>query len=235
MKLTLIFIMMLIILPACGGGQMPSSEDAPKTVDDGSIPEPSISAEGPVVKTEYRGPDGETAFIKMGNAILSGEDLVEYKRIKDDETQAILDLTQEFPPEVHYPSAVTFAAPIGQSKLEEIAKAQGDGASIRMIRFVSTRGGGQIPYEMIGSQAMADLESRLKEVQKRDNGIEDFRLVEGISSFKGGLNRAAIETLMGDSNTFVVDIGPSEIYEKGGVQAAWDDVAREVARYGRQQ
>jgi hypothetical protein len=231
MKLRNITLILFLVLSACGGasggGAGQGSENTEYTND--LISHPSVNVEGPIVKIEYKTPEGLN-FIKVEEKISSHEELLEYKRIKDQETQKILEETRDFPEDVNYPSVVTFKEPVAQTKIDEIANA--GSAAVTSIRYVSSRGGGQIPYEMLGTQAVMDMESALKEVQKRDNNIDDFHLFRGFSAFKGGLNRGAIESLMGDRDTFVVDIGPAEIYENGGVQASWDDVSSAVKRYG---
>lgn len=224
-------LLAVVFFAACGGVSGGAADSDWEDIND-IISQPSVSVEGPIVKVGYETPDG-TVFIKVTENISSKEDLLEYKRIKDQETQTILELTRDFPENVNYPSVVTFNEPVVQTKIDDIANAMGAN-TITSIRFVSTRGGGQIPYEMLGTQAVINMESRLKEIQKQDNNINDFRLFEGFSAFKGGLSRGTIESLMGDSETFVVDIGPREMYENGRIQAAWDDVSSAVKRYGAQ-
>jgi len=224
-------LLVVTVFAACGGVSGGDADQGLEDIDD-LISQPSVNVEGPIVKIEYKTPDG-TVFIKVSENISSREDLLEYKRIKDQETQTILELTRDFPENVNYPSVVTFKEPVAQMKIDDVANVMSTNA-ITSIRFVSTRGGGQIPYEMLGTQAVIDMESRLKEIQKQDNNINNFQLFEGFSAFKGGLNRGTIESLMGDSETFVVDIGPREMYENGGVQAAWDDVSSAVKRFGAQ-
>lgn len=225
----IIFVVLIFFL-SCGGGSITQYEE--EVVPDASaMPEPTVGVEGPIVKIGYGSSDGNS-FIKVKDDISSPEDLAEYKKIKDAETLKILELTKDFPNEVQYPSVVTFNEPVSREKVENIAKNAGEGASVRVIKYVSTHGGGEIPYEMLDTQAMKDLELRLKKIQKRDNNIDDFQLVKGVSALKGGLNRDAIQSIADDPKTFVVDIGPVEMYEKGGVQAAWDDVANKVAQFG---
>lgn len=232
MSLRIFLLLIFFVLSACGGGSGGDADPAGDEDVNDFISQPSVNVEGPIVKIEYKTPEG-TVFIKEDESISSYDDLLEYKRIKDEETQKILELTRDFPEEVNYPAVVTFKEPVEQLKVENIAKARGVGA-ITSVRFVSTRGGGRMPYEMLGTQVVIDMESKLKEIQKQDNNIDDFQLFEGFSALKGALNRGAIESLMGDPETFVVNIGPLEMYENGGVQAAWDDVSSAVERYGGQ-
>lgn len=69
--------------------------------------------------------------------------------------------------------------------------------------------------------------------QKEHNKIDDFRLIEGFSVMKVVVNRNGVENLQNDDNTFLVDLGPKELYtgDNSAESTPWRDVAYFVKNY----
>jgi len=204
-------------------------------------------------------PDGERILV-VKPAIDSRDDLLRYREMKVAEVAEILEITEEASADKpYYPAVITFARPIsiaefndlisdhnpsvkalvskaGFSKSQNLAKAElvkgVDKIVADVVRFDSTVGHGQLFYEtMTDGAQLGRLEAGIAEREARLNGRDDFKLIEGIRNFRGGVHRDAVMRLFDDSRVFLADLGPIDIYDEAVTYAYWDDVSDLVERY----
>lgn len=204
-------------------------------------------------------PDGQAA-VRVLPAIGSLDELMEYRDLKREEAARILAMTAEMGEEKPYlPAVVTMSRPVtisefntmlmrhnasvqktfsapGSNSESSILKAEfikGEDVVLpRSIRFLTTTGRGQLSYEtMADGEQMARLGAELSGREEELNGISGFNLVEGITSFVGGVHRDWLLRLFDDPGVFLPDVGPIELYEGGVAYAFWDDLSDEVERY----
>lgn len=204
-------------------------------------------------------PDGRAA-VRVLPAIGSLDQLMEYRDLKRDEAARILAITAELGEERPYlPAVVTMSRPVtisefnimlarhnasarkafsepGSNSESSILKAEfikGEDVVLpRSIRFLTTTGRGQLSYEtMADVEQMARLGAELSGREEELNGISGFDLVEGITSFVGGVHREWLLRLFDDPGVFLPDVGPMELYEGAVAYAFWDDLSDEVERY----
>jgi hypothetical protein len=205
-------------------------------------------------------PDGEEA-LRVVPAIDSIDELMAYRELKRAEAREILALTEEeaegrMP---YFPVVVTMARSLSISEFNEmvskynpsaskslkspgfdssayLAKAHpvdGDDRVLpRSIRFNSSTGKGQLHHEtMADGEQLSHLQETIAEKEKVLNGIGDFSLVDGITSFVGGVHRENVISLYDDARVFIADIGPIELYRGDVTYAFWDDVSDSVQKY----
>ncbi len=205
-------------------------------------------------------PDGEEA-LRVVPDIDSIDELMAYRELKRAEAQEILTLTEEEARgrRPYFPVVVTMARSLSISEFNEmvskynpsaskslkspgfdrsayLAKAypvNGDDRILpRSIRFNSSTGRGQLHYEtMADGEQLSRLQETIAEKEKALNGIDDFSLVDGITSFVGGVHRENVISLYDDARVFIADIGPIELYRGDVTYAFWDDVSDSVQKY----
>jgi len=76
-------------------------------------------------------------------------------------------------------------------------------------------------------------EDKISADQEEHNKIDNFKLIEGFSAMKVSVDRNEIEKLQKDNDTFLVDLGPAELYTENNSAepAPWRDVAYFVKNY----
>lgn len=167
--------------------------------------------------------------VRQDLEINSVEALNDYKAQKQRDTDEILASTEY----EDFPAIVTLSKSISASALKEL-KDQYD-LDIVMVRYTSTVGGGEIPYQMIeDSNALKAWEDRIASDQKQHNNVKNFKLIEGFSAMRVAVKKDEVLRLQKDEKVFLVDLGPKELYI-GNASAAkskpWRDVAYFVDKY----
>ncbi|MFA4874002.1 MAG: hypothetical protein WC956_03565 [bacterium] len=247
---TMAAISILSILCACSTGlEMTATVDPLPSVDFGQLEQ----------RTTVTSPEGGDLLIIKPN-INSRDELMQYRELKKAQALQILQKTWGASGErPYYPAIITMARPItiaelndlissynpsvkssltksGRSSIARLEKAEFvagvDKLVINNIRFNSTTGKGQLSYEtMSDERQLADLEQGLAAKESELNGIEQYQLVEGITSVFGGVHRENVISLFDDPRIFLADIGPAEIYDGKIADARWDDVSALVSKY----
>lgn len=167
--------------------------------------------------------------VKPDLGIDSLESLKNYKAQKEKDTADIL-ASSEYE---NYPAIITFTKKISASSLKELKDRHN--LDIIMVRYSSTVGGGEIPYQMIEDEnALKIWEDKIAADQKRDNNINDFKLIDGFTAMRVSVKKDEVSQLQKEENVFLVDLGPKELYN-GDASAAkskpWRDVAYFVDLY----
>ncbi len=160
--------------------------------------------------------------------ISSKANLIEYRKSRVNEAKIIMNSTNY----TVYPAIVTFNKPLSKSTLKEIETKHK--LKVILVRYESTVGGGEMPYNFLDdNNTMRIWEDKISADQKKHNKIDNFKLIEGFSAMKVAVNRNEIEDLQNDNNTFLVDLGPKELYtgDNSDESTPWRDVAYFVKNY----
>jgi len=172
--------------------------------------------------------DNTTILIKEEPYINSTTNLMTYKKFKVKELEEMLTITNQS----DFRAIVTFNRPISTPKLKKLKKKHK--LKIGMIRYESTVGGGEMPYDMLeDKKVLNDLESKTAELQKEYKNITNFKLMEGFSAMKAKVPRDEVMNLQNDSKVFLVDLGPKEVHisKYNKTSASWRDLAFYVGKY----
>lgn len=223
---------------------------------DAGLNEPAPSGDLEIITYE-EGADGET-IARVETNINSKEDLQAYREQKLAETEDILDATEEDSAEqAYYPAVITMKRPVSLAEMRsmlsaydptvadllkksgpikflpkaELIKNQ-DALVIDSVKFISTTGQGQLSYETLTQEKeLSKLERQIATKEKELNGVEDFQLVKGVTSVRGGIHRDTIMQMQDDSRVFLADIGPAKMYEERPDVVVWEDIYEEVEIY----
>ncbi|MFH1652464.1 MAG: hypothetical protein ABIE74_00245 [Pseudomonadota bacterium] len=252
MQYLAILILCLTVLISCGG----NSSDVESSTD------PSVVTENSELETLTYWTDPNTGDTVLGvqpNINSKGE-LLAYREQKIEEAEQILALTRNKSVEKpYYPVVITMNKPISLAEVRQmlgrynpsvakVLKSVGsinylpkaelvkneDALIIGSVKFVSTEGGGQLSYDTLTREKeMSKLEKQIAFKEKELNGVENYRVVKGITSVTGGIHRDSIMSIQEDANVFLADIGPIDMYKTKPETVLWNDIYRDVEKYSK--
>lgn len=205
------------------------------------------------------GDTGDQRLIVRTN-IGSREDLLKYRDMKVTQAARILEETRDRSQErPYYPVVVTMRRPVSLPELNRLigrynpttAKAATklleknvkalpkvelvkdvDMFIVDQVKFVSTTGGGQFSYETLSDPAgLARLEAKLAAREMKYNNVDNYQLIKGVTSIRGGIHRDRLMGMEEEPDVFLADIGPKELYDGTVPVALWEDVYGAVAQF----
>lgn len=179
------------------------------------------------IETEEISKDAEYMKITSFHQIKSKEDLMAYREIKMKEMREILESTNQ----ERYAAILTFNKPLSRSELDDIVSKYS--LIVGNVRYISTEGGGEMPFEMINNdEEIRILESKMNELMRNiGNKTSEFKLVKGFTAARVSIPKNEVIPLSLNPNIFLVDLGPKELYENKSAIAEWEDVAYYVEKF----
>lgn len=251
----LVLTFLVLVICACGGHP---SVDFPEAISPDETADQDPSPTDLETVTRQEGENGGTVIFVQPN-IHSKEDLMAYREQKIAEIEGILEATAEQSIETpYYPAVITMKRPVSLANLRkmlarynptvaaalqlatepvlylpkvQLVESQ-DALVIQSAKFVSTQGGGQFSSETLSDEKqLSKLEKQIAQKEKELNGIEDYRLIKGVTSIRGGIHRDSVLSLQEDPNVFLADIGPAEMYEDPMNLAVWADLSYQAEKY----
>ena len=251
----LCLVLIIFILSSCGTGAKPSFEDP--NIDKPSADVSPIIPPELEVKTSDKTPNDET-WERVKPDIRSKKDLITYRDLKNAEAKYILETTADQSNDTpYYPVVITMNKPITlpqllsligrynpslsksvQAKaittmqyLPKVETVAGeDRLIINVVKFESSNGRGQLTAETLSKPD--ELEALRSQIAERElNDAADFELIKGVTSIMGGVHRDSFFAVQEDTDVFLADIGPKELYTGEVDRASWNDVYDEVSRY----
>jgi len=149
--------------------------------------------------------DNQT-FIGSSPKITSEEDLISYQQKLVERLNYFINSSYS---RQSIFTTLTFSNPLTEEEVVGIA--QSSGFEILSLRYISTDGGGEIPYP-IDHERLAEMELRIAEFERAYNNITNFVLIKGFVSARVLISNISA-ALQSNGNFFAIDVGPVEFLQ----------------------